>query len=499
MNKFVNALRAKTNYTETENGGVAHKSTLSAVYDMFAFAGAYRTRTDEDCIVLFQKAIEENEALALKCLFYIRDIKKGQGERRFFRVCMHWLAVVAPEVAIRNLPYIADFGRWDDLYCFVDTPVETPMFEFIEKQLRLDIESYNAGENNGISLLAKWLKSENASSKETKALANKTRKFLKLSHKQYRQLLAKLRTRINIVEKLMSENRWCEIQFDKLPAKAGFIYANAFAHKEIIAKKYAEFISSKETKVNAGTLFPYEIVKKVTDKINHRGWGAYSLEMTETERETANKFWENKADHLQGRKSKSLCVIDTSGSMIGLPINVAISLGMYCAENTTGPFQNMFMTFSHHPELIEIAGVDFADKVYRIFQRNQCENTDLTAAFRLIKNTIIDSGADRSEVPESLIVVSDMEIDRQSYWSSATQMVTEMDTIRAEWAEAGLSMPKLVYWNVNARDNIILDGNKDTTFVSGCSPIIFKSILTGKTGEELMRDILESDRYAQIY
>ena len=180
-------------------------------------------------------------------------------------------------------------------------------------------------------------------------------------------------------------------------------------------------------------------------------------------------------------------------------MDVAISLGMYCAENSTGPFHNMFMTFSHHPELIEIEGIDFADKVFRIFQRNQCENTDLAASFRLLKNTIIDSGADGTEVPESLIVISDMEIDRQSYWTSANQMATEMDIIRKEWADAGLRMPKLIYWNVNARDNIILDGNEDASFVSGCSPVIFKSILTGKTGIELMKEVLESERYENIY
>lgn len=499
MNRFVNALRAKTNFTETENGGIAHKSTLSAVYDMFAFAGAYRERSAEDCALLFKKAFDENEALALKCLFYIRDIRKGQGERRFFRICMNYLAKTDTKAAIRNLPYIAEFGRWDDLYCFVNTPVEEEMFAFIEKQLKLDIESYNAGDNNGVSLLAKWLKSENASSKETKMLANKTRKYLKLSHKQYRQLLARLRTRLNILEKLMSDNRWNEIEFDKIPSKAGLIYANAFAHKDIIAKKYAEFIASKETKVNAGALFPYEIVKKVSSKIKHIGWNSYTLDITETERSVANKFWEDKTDYLNGKRCRALCIVDTSGSMIGLPMDVAISLGMYCAENSTGPFHNMFMTFSHHPELIEIEGIDFADKVFRIFQRNQCENTDLAASFRLLKNTIIDSGADGTEIPESLIVISDMEIDRQSYWTSANQMATEMDIIRKEWADVGLRMPKLIYWNVNARDNIILDGNEDASFVSGCSPVIFKSILTGKTGTELMKEVLESERYENIY
>lgn len=77
-NSFFDSLKRQTNFTETENGAIAHKSTLNAVYDMFALGGAYRERSDEDCIVLFQKALKENETLAIKCLFYLRDIRGGK-------------------------------------------------------------------------------------------------------------------------------------------------------------------------------------------------------------------------------------------------------------------------------------------------------------------------------------------------------------------------------------------------------------------------------------
>ena len=78
MNTFMDSLVRTTNFTETENGAVARKSTLNKVYDMFALGGAYRNRTDEDCILLFKNAIEENETLALKCLFYLRDVRGGK-------------------------------------------------------------------------------------------------------------------------------------------------------------------------------------------------------------------------------------------------------------------------------------------------------------------------------------------------------------------------------------------------------------------------------------
>lgn len=500
MNGFINNLKQETNFTETENGAIAHKSTLNAVYDMFALGGAYRNRSDEDCIVLFQKALAEDPIMALKCLFYLRDIRGGQGERRFFRVCFNWLAKNYPEIAKRNLINIPEYGRYDDLYCVENTQIENDMFEIIKNQLDLDMESIGENDNAGISLLAKWVKSENASSIETNRLGSKTRKYLKMSHKQYRKMLSILRTRINIVEKLMSENRWNEIEFDKIPSKAGLIYKNAFAHKDIIADKYTNFIANKNTKVNAGALFPYEIVKKVSSKFIN--WNK-DLNITEIERETLEKYWKNLPDYLEGKKCKILTVIDTSGSMTGstgsiAPLDVAISLGMYCAERIGEPFNNKFISFSSRPEFIEIEGVDFVDKVRRIYQKNLVSNTDLRAVFDLLKRAIIKADSKATDIPETIVVISDMEIDYGSYWRSETQVQTEMENIRVDWEKDGLKMPHLVYWNVDARHNTILDSNENTTYVSGCSPIIFQSILTGKSGWDICKKILNSNRYEQI-
>ena len=160
-----------------------------------------------------------------------------QGERRFFRLCVKWLAKNYPEVIKRNIHNFPEYGRWDDLYELVDTPCENEAFNFMKNQLELDMACKTP------SLLAKWLKSENASSKETQRLGTLTRSHFNMSPRQYRKTLSTLRSRINIVEKLMSENRWDEIEFDKLPSKAGLIYKNAFARRDIIAKKYERFAS----------------------------------------------------------------------------------------------------------------------------------------------------------------------------------------------------------------------------------------------------------------
>ena len=368
------------------------------------------------------------------------------------------------------------------------------------KQFLLDMESLAASDKEGVSLLAKWLKSENASSKETKELANKTRKAFHYSHKDYRKLLSQLRTRINIVEKLMSEGKWEEIEYAKLPSKAGLIYRNAFARRD--AERYNEFINNKETKVNAGALYPYEIVKKVTDRI---GW--YELKIDETEREVLNKYWNNQKDYLNGKPCKMMCVVDTSGSMDSTyggrtkPIDIAISLGMYCAERIGEPFKDYFISFSREPRLIKVEGIDFCDKVERIYKQNLCENTNLTAVFDMLLDIYKSGKVKAEDMPEQLIVISDMEIDSGSYWRNEQEKMTEMDLIREEWFDAGLKMPSLVYWNCSARQNIILDdaNNPDITFVSGCSPVIFQSVIQGKSGKELMLDkLLNSGRYDAV-
>lgn len=492
MNTFMSNLQDATNFTRTDNGALAHKTTKSAVYDLFALGGAFRRRSDEDCILLFKNALEEDESLALKCLFYLADCRGGQGERRFFRVCYRWLAKTYPEVAKRNLEKIPEYRRWDDvIYSLVDTPLENDALSFIKHQLTLDIQCKTP------SLLGKWLPSENASSKETKRMGNIVRTYLRMSHKEYRKILSELRTRINIVEKLMSANRWDEIEFDKIPSRAGLIYKNAFARRDIIKQKYEAFAKSEDTKVNASVLYPYEVVYKAVE--GGCGWSYNFNKLSDTDRAIIEKYWKNLPDYLNGKDCKMMCVVDTSGSMTGAeasaPINVAIGLGMYCAERIGGAFKDHYISFSSKPQLIKIEGVDFVDKVRRIYRTNLCQNTDIEATFKMLKNVALASKPE--DVPETIVIISDMQIDSMSHWYSDTA-ATEMEKIRKEWEEEGLKCPKLVYWNVNAKNNTILDDGENVTYVSGMSPVIFEQVISGVTGYDLMLEKLDSERYKNI-
>ena len=496
MNTFMNELENRFNYKFTENGALAHRSTGSKVYDLFAFGGAYRSRSKEDCILLFKNAIEEDADLTLKCLFYLRDCRGGQGERRFFRICYKWLAEHYIGAARKNLKLIPNFGRWDDLFVLLNTPLEKEVYELIQSQLILDMKD-SIG-NKAISLLGKWMPSENAHNRNTIAIAKRIRNYLHLSSKEYRLMLSKLREHLKVLEKLMSANRWEEIEFDKIPSKAGLVYRNAFARRDMIAKKYESFIRDENTKVNAGTLYPYEVVEKALEMR-----GRYNS--NSTEREVINKYWDNLPDYLEGKNCSMMCVIDTSGSMWGRPINVAISLGLYCAEHITGPFSGKYISFASRPQLIETKGVDFVDKVHRIYRTNLVDNTNLTAVFDLLLATAVHEKVKKEDIPKTIVVISDMEIDMatsswrhyENRWTKKSA-ATEMEKIRQKWNRCGIELPKLVYWNVNARNDTILDAGPNVSFVSGCSPIIFRQVMTGKTGFDLMLEILLQDRYKEI-
>jgi hypothetical protein len=271
----------------------------------------------------------------------------------------------------------------------------------------------------------------------------------------------------------------------------------------MIAKRYEAFAKSADTKVNAKTLYPYEVVAKATGGTS---WSYRFPIISDVDRAIIEKYWNNLPDYLNGADCKMMCVVDTSGSMTGTeaaaPINVAISLGMYCAERIGGAFKNHYISFSSRPKLIKIEGVDFVDKVRRIYKTNLCENTDLVATFNMLKSIALESNP--NDVPETIVVISDMEIDSGSgsyrYGTNWTKegAETEMERVRKDWEASGLKCPKLVYWNVDARQNTILDAGPNVTFVSGCSPVIFEQVISGVTGYDLMLKKLMSERYEMI-
>jgi len=498
MNELLKNLKERENVTYTANGAKAYHSTMSKVYDLFAQGGAMRGASNSDCAGLFAAAYKEDPSMALKCLFWLRDIRGGQGERRFFRVCLQWLAMNHKDEACHLIPLVSEYGRYDDLFELFNTPCEPEMLGYIKYVI----------DKNEDHLVYKWMPSINTSSKNTQARGRKIAHEFGMTEREYRKMLSEGRKACNLVETLMSQNRWNEIAFNKLPSRAGILYSKAFARREETRERYAAFMSSDKTKVNAGALYPYDVVKKAREVMGGYSWFSSrgNVPLNDTNRLAANKYWDNLTDYFNGATLNALCVCDTSGSMLSgygrsgiAPIDVAISLSLYTAERAKGPFHNHFISFSSRPQLIEVEGVDFCDKVYRIYRRNLCENTNIEATFDLILRTATQNHLSQDDLPETIIVVSDMQFDASRTSSYYTGM-TLMEKIEAKWNACGYKMPKLIYWNVNASGdgNIPMKDKDGVTYVSGASPSIFTQIMTGKTGIDLMLEALLSERYKPV-
>ena len=501
MNTFLNQMKKDNNIDYTENGGVTHKSTESKVLDMFAVGGAYRNRSDEDVILLFKNAFEEDRLLAMKCLFYLRDVRGGQGERRFFRVAFRWLCDEYPEVAKKNLDNVSEYGRWDDLiYVTEGTRCQTAAFNIIRHQLALDTQCKTP------SLLAKWLPSQNASNAETKRLGHVLANFLGMTSREYRKTLSVLRERINVLERLMSTGRWDEIEFDKIPSRAGIIYRNAFARRDILAKKYEAFAKSKDTKVNADALYPHDIAHRAFEM-------RYHTNLEDPTRLMLQKYWDNLKDFYNGREENGIAVVDVSGSMSGTPMEAAVSMGAYIADKAHGPFANHFITFSSSPELVRFEGVDIVDKFRRCVGANWGMNTNLQAVFDMLLHTAMRKNVKAEDMPTRIYIFSDMEFDqcvsfdctpKLHRWegyrtvNSVDEVNSDLEKIKKEWARYGYKMPQVIFWNLDARQNHIPAIGEGFSYVSGFSPSMIDCILSGKDGWDLMLEKLMSKRYAAV-
>lgn len=477
MNEFLNAMKKTQNVTTTENGAEAYSSTLNACLDAFGSLGAMRFSDEETILDTFRKAFAEDPKTAIKMLFYMRDIRGGQGCRKVFRVIATWLANNFPKYITNNLSNFLLYGRGDDLLCLLDTPLRKDVTAFMAKQTLFDTENMEAGAP--CSLMAKWLPSENTSSNNTKRYARMIINDWRTTPRIYRKLLSELRTYIKVVEQKMSAREWTAINYGAVPAKAAIRYSNAFEkHDESGYMKYLEDLADGKAKVNAASLFPVDIVSKAMDYYRK-------------DRMLLNAMWKNLPNYLEDKEETGICVVDVSGSMSGTPMEVAISLGIYCADKCRGPFQNHFITFSARPKLVEVRGADIIEKVRNCQSADWGMNTNLEAVFDLILNTAKTNHCKQSDLPNKLYIISDMQFDQatRSYHSygHSEPAHTFMDSMKEKYREAGYEMPIIVYWNVRAsRCGMFQDTfqGQNCCMVSGYSASLFKSIIEGTTYEE---------------
>ena len=486
--------KAMGNTTTTDNGALSNKSTLSDLLDFFSKVGAMRQWSDYQVWESFQKAFSENPVYAVRALFWARDIRgEGSGERKVFRnILLNLTGDTKYKTTLEAIiKYVPEYGRWDDLWCLLDTNYASNVITLVEAQLNKDGECFS--NRQPISLLAKWLPSENASNKDTIRHARIIRKGLGGSSKEYRQLLSRLRDYLHVVEVKMSAGQFDKIDFSKVPSKATSMYRKAFKTRE--PERYAEWlesVSKGESKINASTVYPYDIIRMI-------GYGSYVKFDA-----TAEAQWKALPDYIGDDASNVLCVVDVSGSMTSgsnkyaKPLEVALGLGIYCAERLKGIFKDNWITFSSNPSLQQLKGKTLQEKIQNIDYTNWQMSTDLKAVFELVLNTAVKHRIPESEMPSAIVIISDMQFNA----ATGRNTKTNLDKIRSMYKKAGYDAPTLIFWNVDAgKDSPATMNDEGVILTSGASPAVFQSVirnLKNVNPYSYMLDVLNSERYSVI-
>ena len=483
---FSDVMREESKWTKTENGADAKNTTDSSLLDMFATIGSMRNRSEDEIIQKFELAFQGDALGAIRCLFYARDIRGGLGERHVFRVLLPYIAEKHTDILNKNIGFIPEYGRWDDFYPLIGTKSEEKAWDIIATQLLKDKVSMQNGEP--CSLLAKWLKKADASSQNTRKLGIYTAKKLGMSVYDYKRLCVKLRRYIDVVEQRMSANGWDTINYPSVPSRAMMNYRKAFArHDQERFDEYLNKVQSGERKINSATLYPYDIVEKIL-------YGHEDSKVLEVQ-------WDNLPDYIDGDVN-AVVMADVSGSMSwdgGRPLATSIGLAMYFAERNKGAYHNLFMTFSGNPQFVELKGNTIFQKIEFISRADWGNNTDLEKALLKILDVAIENHCSQKEMPKSLIIISDMEIDEADGQNHRENFY---DYVSRVYEEHGYKIPNVVFWNVDRRHDVFLaDKNrKGVQLVSGQSASTFKNLIgcVDKTPVEMMYSVLNSERYQTI-
>lgn len=502
-NSLASAMIRKSHAKLTENGAYALDSSLDPIVDLFAEIGALRERSDDDIINLFERAYSIDKLLVTKILFYARDIREGLGERRTFRILLKHCADAHPEAIRNNIGLIGEYGRYDDLYMLIGTKLEAQMWETMKAQFLADFDAM--AQNKPISLLAKWIKTPDASSKATRALGILTARKLGYSVYDFKRLLRKLRKYLKIVEATMSAQQWSDIDYQAVPSRAAMLYRKTFwKHDADRYSAYIEDVKSGDKKINAGTLYPYDILERYCpDNV----FTTYHFRDPKVD-DTLEELWKALPNYVSEDAGNMLVMADVSGSMNGRPMATSVGLAIYFAERNTGDFKNMFMTFSRNPSVVDIRGRTLLDKIKSVFDKGVGYDTNIEKAFDALLDMAIDNNTPADQMPSALIIISDMEFnnisDSDSCWRD--DIVTDMsfyDTMKSRYEHKGYTIPHIVFWNVNARhDTFHTEANiPGTTLLSGQSVTAFKNFISaieGMTPIEFMLMAINVERYSAI-
>ncbi len=468
MNLFDAMTIANTDATTT-NGAVTLPTSTSKIVDFFYLLGAMRTSGEDTIINSFSAALGEDFLITVRSLFYARDIRGGQGERNLFKVCMKYMAnaPVYRHLVEKNLHLVPIYGRWDDMTCFAGTAMES-------KAMALWAEAILSGDG----LACKWAPRESSSKA---AIAKLLMAHTKMSPKSYRKHLAQ---NTKVVESHMCSGSWSDINYGHVPSVAMKNYRKAFeSHSPEKWASYMSSLSSGSAKINSAALFPVDLVKAALKD--------YS--------ESLDHQWNSLPNFMSEASGNNLVVADTSGSMYTnasvQPIEVSIALALYISERNNGIYKNKFITFSENPQIQTIFGANLQEKVGNLQSSNWGMSTNLQKTFDLILKSAVDAKIPQSEMPNNILIISDMEFNQ------CGSVSTNYELIKQKFAANGYDMPKIIFWNVNGRiGNVPATKNDYVNLVSGYSPSICKFVLNGTTPQPMdaVLAVVNSDRYSLV-
>lgn len=433
----------------------------------------------------------------MKWLFFLRDVRGGLGERRAFRVIMKYLATGYTDMVGRMVEIMAEYGRFDDLLCLMGTPVEDKVLSYIATQLKADME--NMLNKESISLCAKWMPSINTSSEDSRAVAVKLKNYMGLTAKEYRKMLSGLREYLGVIEVAMSGNCWEEINYSAVPSKANVLYRNAFMnHDKERREAFLSDVADNKASMNADVLMPHDIVARY---VTRTGWrlSVNALDMS------LEMLWKNLSNTVDGAENV-LCVVDGSGSMtcsVGngnlTALHVSNAIGIYFAERLKGAYKNKYITFSATPKYVDLSKcVTLREKLELALAHNDYTNTNMEATFDLVLATAVKNRLSQAELPQTILVISDMEFDQATSGSANEKLFA---TIARKYAAYGYKLPKLVFWNVNSRTGVIpvRENELGVGLVSGFSVNVCNMVLSNELDPyKALKKVLDGPRYAQV-
>ncbi len=508
MQSVKNTMNNEFNYSVTENGALGYRTTGKELLDLNFSVASMRGMSDQEIVDRFMAAFYEDRLVAMKWLFYARDIRGGLGERRLFRVILRSLAESYPNEIGALLFLVPEYGRWDDLMPLLHTKLRAPVLKLINRQLVQDCNAYKSGEH--ISLLAKWLPSPNASSPKTREYASIICHGIGMEERSYRKILSSLRAYLKVVERQMSAQAWGEIAYESVPSRANLIYNKAFLRNDEERRRaFLASLERGETKINASTLFPHDIVHQYNNRL-------YSGEKDAT----LEQLWKALPDQVAGC-GNTIVVADGSGSMLSRvdphsdtsAMSVANALAIYFAERSSGQFRDQYITFSRKPRLVDLSkGRSLLEKLQIARRYNEVANTNIEAVFDLILTTAVREHMDQADLPKNILIISDMEFDICAEASGVVQdswgyneysrpNARLFSVLANRYAQAGYQLPRLVFWNVNSRTGTIpvKENNMGVALVSGFSVNIVKMVMSGKLDPyECLLETLNAPRYAPI-